>query len=162
MGSAGWGRDAKPLLLFANAASHRGFFTCLGRDGRVYDDLKYVWLQGRQVGMCLGLRRSHGRKPRVGLARRGSSTDVRTHAHARQGVMSALFLQPWAPKTPPPPPPSSEVPAARCLSHIHFAPPQVWMYCHLYRKFERFRRPELLDSAKAGAPSLPVCPQRPR
>ncbi|XP_052519355.1 N-acylglucosamine 2-epimerase isoform X3 [Budorcas taxicolor] len=25
-----------------------GFFTCLGRDGRVYDDLKYVWLQGRQ------------------------------------------------------------------------------------------------------------------
>ena len=29
--------------------SHRGFFTCLGRDGQVYDDLKYVWLQGRQV-----------------------------------------------------------------------------------------------------------------
>lgn len=29
--------------------AHRGFFTCLGRDGQVYDDLKYVWLQGRQV-----------------------------------------------------------------------------------------------------------------
>ncbi|XP_016014314.2 N-acylglucosamine 2-epimerase isoform X4 [Rousettus aegyptiacus] len=57
---------------------HGGFFTCLGRDGRVYDDLKYVWLQGRQV----------------------------------------------------------------------------WMYCHLYRKFERFRRPELLDSAKAGGEFL--------
>lgn len=27
----------------------RGFFTCIGRDGKVYDDLKYVWLQGRQV-----------------------------------------------------------------------------------------------------------------
>lgn len=28
---------------------HGGFFTCLGRDGKVYDHLKYVWLQGRQV-----------------------------------------------------------------------------------------------------------------
>ncbi|XP_041037407.1 N-acylglucosamine 2-epimerase [Carcharodon carcharias] len=26
-----------------------GFFTCLDRDGTVYDDLKYIWLQGRQV-----------------------------------------------------------------------------------------------------------------
>ncbi|XP_033273575.2 N-acylglucosamine 2-epimerase isoform X3 [Orcinus orca] len=52
---------------------HGGFFTCLGRDGQVYDDLKYVWLQGRQV----------------------------------------------------------------------------WMYCRLYRKLERFRRPELLNAAKA-------------
>lgn len=42
-------------LPFANAVSYRGFFTCLGRDGHVYDDLKYVWLQGRQVGMCPGL-----------------------------------------------------------------------------------------------------------
>lgn len=42
----------RPLLPFANFVSHRGFFTCLGRDGKVYDDLKYVWLQGRQVGMC--------------------------------------------------------------------------------------------------------------
>ncbi|KAM9041120.1 N-acylglucosamine 2-epimerase isoform 1-T2 [Megaptera novaeangliae] len=53
---------------------HGGFFTCLGRDGQVYDDLKYVWLQGRQV----------------------------------------------------------------------------WMYCRLYRKLERFRRPELLNAAKAA------------
>lgn len=57
---------------------HGGFFTCLGRDGKVYDDLKYVWLQGRQV----------------------------------------------------------------------------WMYCRLYRKLERFRSPELLDSAKAGGEFL--------
>ncbi|XP_022081272.1 N-acylglucosamine 2-epimerase-like [Acanthaster planci] len=28
-----------------------GFFVCLGRDGRRYDDLKYCWLQGRQVWM---------------------------------------------------------------------------------------------------------------
>uniref|UniRef100_UPI00398EA9DA N-acylglucosamine 2-epimerase n=1 Tax=Pristiophorus japonicus TaxID=55135 RepID=UPI00398EA9DA len=26
-----------------------GFFTCLGREGAVYDDRKYIWLQGRQV-----------------------------------------------------------------------------------------------------------------
>lgn len=26
-----------------------GFFNCLGKDGKVYDELKYVWLQGRQV-----------------------------------------------------------------------------------------------------------------
>lgn len=30
---------------------HGGFFTCLGRDGKVYDHLKYVWLQGRQVSL---------------------------------------------------------------------------------------------------------------
>ncbi|EGV92087.1 N-acylglucosamine 2-epimerase, partial [Cricetulus griseus] len=27
------------------------FFTCLGCNGQVYDDLNYVWLQGRQVWM---------------------------------------------------------------------------------------------------------------
>ncbi|XP_013382258.1 N-acylglucosamine 2-epimerase isoform X1 [Lingula anatina] len=26
-----------------------GFFACLGKDGKIYDDLKYGWLQGRQV-----------------------------------------------------------------------------------------------------------------
>ena len=26
-----------------------GFHVCLGRDGKRYDDLKYCWLQGRQV-----------------------------------------------------------------------------------------------------------------
>nr|XP_021524521.1 N-acylglucosamine 2-epimerase isoform X2 [Aotus nancymaae] len=58
--------------------SYRGFFTCLGRDGQLYDDLKYVWLQGRQV----------------------------------------------------------------------------WMYCRLYRTFERFHRAQLLDAAKAGGEFL--------
>ncbi|XP_059106571.1 N-acylglucosamine 2-epimerase isoform X1 [Peromyscus eremicus] len=57
---------------------HGGFLTCLGCNGQVYDHLKYVWLQGRQV----------------------------------------------------------------------------WMYCHLYRSFERFRRAELLDAAKAGGEFL--------
>src|SRR5574338_248724 len=30
---------------------HGGFFTCLERDGTVFDTRKYVWLQGRQVWM---------------------------------------------------------------------------------------------------------------
>lgn len=42
---------------------HGGFFTCLGRDGQVYDDLKYVWLQGRQVGVCPGQKLSQRQKP---------------------------------------------------------------------------------------------------
>ena len=28
-----------------------GFFTCLGRDGSIYDTDKFVWLQGREVWM---------------------------------------------------------------------------------------------------------------
>ncbi|XP_078064968.1 N-acylglucosamine 2-epimerase-like, partial [Mustelus asterias] len=35
-----------------------GFFTCLGRDGTIYDDLKYIWLQGRQVWMYCRLYRT--------------------------------------------------------------------------------------------------------
>lgn len=30
---------------------HGGFFTCLERDGKVYDTDKFIWLQGRQVWM---------------------------------------------------------------------------------------------------------------
>ncbi|CAM5173919.1 unnamed protein product [Eretmochelys imbricata] len=55
---------------------HGGFFSCLGRDGAVYDDVKYVWLQGRQV----------------------------------------------------------------------------WVYARLYRTVPRFRRPDLLEAARAGEP----------
>ncbi|XP_068995404.1 N-acylglucosamine 2-epimerase isoform X2 [Embiotoca jacksoni] len=37
---------------------HGGFFTCIGREGQVYDELKYVWLQGRQVWMYCRLYRT--------------------------------------------------------------------------------------------------------
>ncbi|KAM4737847.1 N-acylglucosamine 2-epimerase isoform 3-T3 [Anableps anableps] len=60
-------------LKYSHDTVHGGFFTCIGRDGNVYDELKYVWLQGRQV----------------------------------------------------------------------------WMYCRLYRSMDRFRRPEILEAAKA-------------
>jgi N-acylglucosamine 2-epimerase len=34
---------------------HGGFFTCLNRQGKVYDTDKFVWLQGRQVWMFASL-----------------------------------------------------------------------------------------------------------
>ncbi|XP_055964690.1 N-acylglucosamine 2-epimerase [Sorex fumeus] len=34
---------------FSHDKEHGGFFSCLGRTGQVYDDIKYVWMQGRQV-----------------------------------------------------------------------------------------------------------------
>lgn len=37
-----------------SASCFRGFFTCIGKDGKVYDELKYVWLQGRQVSLWSG------------------------------------------------------------------------------------------------------------
>ncbi|XP_043830258.1 N-acylglucosamine 2-epimerase [Dromiciops gliroides] len=63
---------------YSHDSEHGGFFTCLTREGQVYDDLKYVWLQGRQV----------------------------------------------------------------------------WMYCRLYRKLQRFHWSEILDAAKAGGEFL--------
>lgn len=99
----------------ADTQSHRGFFSCLGRGGQLYDDLKYVWLQGRQVGIS-------------------RATGSSSHSPA----------------------------AARGLSRI---PPdplrQVWVYCHLYRKLERFRRPELLEAATAGVCPKPRWPNEP-
>ena len=35
--------------------THGGYFTCLDRDGSVYDETKYAWLQGRQVYMLARL-----------------------------------------------------------------------------------------------------------
>ncbi|KYO19934.1 N-acylglucosamine 2-epimerase [Alligator mississippiensis] len=60
---------------------HGGFFSCLSRDGTVYDETKYVWMQGRQV----------------------------------------------------------------------------WVYARLYRSVPRFRRPELLEAARAGGEFLLRC-----
>ncbi|KAM4695675.1 N-acylglucosamine 2-epimerase [Rhinophrynus dorsalis] len=34
---------------FSHDQEYGGFFTCIGRSGEIYDDLKYIWLQGRQV-----------------------------------------------------------------------------------------------------------------
>ncbi|KAM8793690.1 N-acylglucosamine 2-epimerase [Eudromia elegans] len=68
-------------LRHSHDPQHGGFFSCLSRDGSVYDDTKYVWLQGRQV----------------------------------------------------------------------------WVYSRLYRKTPRFRRPEILEAARAGGEFLLRC-----
>ena len=36
-------------------AEYGGFFTCLERDGTVFDTDKFIWLQGRQVWMLATL-----------------------------------------------------------------------------------------------------------
>ncbi|XP_030049958.1 N-acylglucosamine 2-epimerase isoform X2 [Microcaecilia unicolor] len=36
-------------LRHSHDQEYGGFFTCLARDGAVYEEVKYVWLQGRQV-----------------------------------------------------------------------------------------------------------------
>lgn len=45
-------------LKYSHDKEHGGFFNCLAKDGKVYDELKYVWLQGRQVWMYSRLYRT--------------------------------------------------------------------------------------------------------
>lgn len=42
---------------------HGGYFTCLERDGAVYDTKKYVWLQGRAIWMFSELYRTFDPRP---------------------------------------------------------------------------------------------------
>ncbi|XP_017260260.1 N-acylglucosamine 2-epimerase [Kryptolebias marmoratus] len=66
---------------------HGGFFTCLGRDGRVYDELKYVWLQGRQVWMYCRLYRTvdRFRKPEILEAAKTGGEFLRKFARVSGG-----------------------------------------------------------------------------
>ncbi|CAL8268959.1 unnamed protein product [Boreogadus saida] len=45
-------------LTYSHDTKYGGFFTCIDKKGQVYDDLKYVWLQGRQVWMYCRLYRT--------------------------------------------------------------------------------------------------------
>ncbi|KAM9785923.1 N-acylglucosamine 2-epimerase [Neosynchiropus ocellatus] len=63
-------------LKHSHDTQHGGFFTCLGKDGTVYDQLKYVWLQGRQVWMYARLYRTvdRFRRPEIlGAAKAGGA-----------------------------------------------------------------------------------------
>ncbi|XP_069501517.1 N-acylglucosamine 2-epimerase isoform X2 [Ambystoma mexicanum] len=62
---------------------HGGFFTCLGQDGSVYDDLKYVWLQGRQVWMYCRLYRKVPRYHSADLLQAALSAGEFLLRHAR-------------------------------------------------------------------------------
>lgn len=61
-----------------------GFFTCLGKDGTPYDDLKYVWLQGRQVWMYCRLYRTVDRfcTPEILQAAKAGGEFLLSHAWA--------------------------------------------------------------------------------
>ncbi|XP_068605121.1 N-acylglucosamine 2-epimerase [Brachionichthys hirsutus] len=71
---------------------HGGFFTCIGRDGSVYDELKYVWLQGRQVWMYCRLYRTMDRfhKPEILEAAEAGGEFLR-----RFGRVNAGGSGPW-------------------------------------------------------------------
>ena len=54
-GGGGRGKCKNHIIKFALVrffVSHsRGFFNCLSKDGKVYDEIKHVWLQARQVSV---------------------------------------------------------------------------------------------------------------
>lgn len=64
---------------------HGGFLTCLDRGGAVYDDRKYIWLQGRGVWTFSTLYNRVERNPEwLDIARRGAEF-LRRHAFDAQG-----------------------------------------------------------------------------
>ncbi|TNN53047.1 N-acylglucosamine 2-epimerase [Liparis tanakae] len=75
-------------LKYSHDTTHGGFFTCIGRDGKVYDELKYVWLQGRQVWMYCRLYRTMERfhKPEILEAAKAGGAFLRKFARVSDGV----------------------------------------------------------------------------
>jgi N-acylglucosamine 2-epimerase len=62
-----------------------GYFTCLDRDGKLYDDKKYVWLQGRQVWTFSKLYNTAGQKEEwLEMAKLGADF-IRRHARTPDG-----------------------------------------------------------------------------
>ncbi|KAG8554369.1 hypothetical protein GDO81_003774 [Engystomops pustulosus] len=68
---------------YSEDKEYGGFFTCLSRDGAVYDDLKYIWLQGRQVWMYCRLYRKVPRFHREELLNSAVAGGEFLIAHAR-------------------------------------------------------------------------------
>ena len=64
---------------------HGGYFTCLDRDGTLYDDRKYMWLNGRQVWMLSRLYNEVERRPEWLEAARLGAAFLRSHARDAQG-----------------------------------------------------------------------------
>ncbi|XP_058498171.1 N-acylglucosamine 2-epimerase [Solea solea] len=78
-------------LKYSHDTEHGGFFTCIGRDGTVYDELKYVWLQGRQVWMYCRLYRTMERfhKPEILEAAKTGGEFLRRFARVSSGGSSS-------------------------------------------------------------------------
>ena len=58
---------------------HGGYFTCLDRDGSLYDDRKYVWLNGRQLWLFSRLYNSVEARPEWLAAARSGAEFLRGH-----------------------------------------------------------------------------------
>uniref|UniRef100_A0A8C7D1K5 N-acylglucosamine 2-epimerase n=1 Tax=Oncorhynchus kisutch TaxID=8019 RepID=A0A8C7D1K5_ONCKI len=67
---------------YSHDTQYGGFFTCIGKDGKIYDQLKYVWLQGRQVWMYCRLYRTMERfnKPEILEAAKSGGAFLRRFA----------------------------------------------------------------------------------
>lgn len=74
-----------PFWLRALDREHGGYFTCLTRDGQVYDSRKYVWLQGRAVWMFSKLYNELEPRPEWLDAARLILDFLRAHALDEQG-----------------------------------------------------------------------------
>lgn len=64
---------------------HGGSFTCLDRDGSLYDDKKYIWLQGRAAWMYSRLYNQVERRPEWLEAARGHVEFLRRHGRDARG-----------------------------------------------------------------------------
>jgi N-acylglucosamine 2-epimerase len=64
---------------------HGGYFTCLDRDGSIYDTRKYVWMQGRQAWMLGKLYNEVEKRPEWLDASRSGVEFLRRHARDPQG-----------------------------------------------------------------------------
>lgn len=78
--------DVLPFWLNHSIDDHGGFFTCLDRDGAVYDTDKFVWLQARQVWTLSMLsNRLQKNSAWLDVARHGV-TFLRAHGRDRDGA----------------------------------------------------------------------------
>lgn len=85
---------------------HGGYFTCLDRDGTVYDPRKYIWMQGRAVWMFSKLYNTVDRREEWLEAARGILEFTRKYARdeegrcyfslTREGAPAAVQRKPYA------------------------------------------------------------------
>ncbi|XP_007420570.1 N-acylglucosamine 2-epimerase [Python bivittatus] len=81
-------------LRHSHDEEYGGFFTCLDQTGKVYDDLKYVWLQGRQVWMYSRLYRKVPRfqRPELLQAAKAGGEFLLRHARVAPPSQKCAFV----------------------------------------------------------------------
>lgn len=81
-------------LRHSHDEEYGGFFTCLSQDGKVYDDMKYVWLQGRQVWMYSRLYRKvpRFRRPELLQAAQEGGEFLLKHARVSPTSQKCAFV----------------------------------------------------------------------